>query len=396
MVDVALLTGGGDRPYALGLTQSLTARGLTIDFIGSDFLDCEELRRDSRVKFLNLRGDMSPSAPTVTKAARVLRYYVRLLRYTWGSRAPIFHILWNNKFESLDRTILMLLYRGLGKKLVLTVHNVNAGQRDGTDSWWNRLTLRIQYQLAHHLFVHTKLMKRELIEAFSVDGHKVSAIPFGVNETVPVTALTSSGARAILGLPPHGAVLLFFGNIAPYKGVEYLVEALPEVLRIAPETRLIIAGRPKGAEAYWNRVERRLVELGLADRVLRKIEYVPDAETEVYFKAADALVLPYTEVFQSGVLLLGYGFGLPAIAAQVGSLEEDVRLGETGFLTKPASPEGLSSAIAQFLSSDLYAHRHERRLAIQQYAKENYSWATVAGTTTDRYRELLSDSHRKA
>ena len=64
--------------------------------------------------------------------------------------------------------------------------------------------------------------------------------------------------------------------------------------------------------------------------MILKIEYVPDAETEVYFKAADVLALPYTHIFQSGVLSLGYGFGLPVIAADVGSLKEEIIEGKTG------------------------------------------------------------------
>ena len=68
---------------------------------------------------------------------------------------------------------------------------------------------------------------------------------------------------------------------------------------------------------------------GVGDRVIARIEYVPDEETELYFKAADVLVLPYTHVFQSGVLFLGYSFGLPAIAADVGNLKEEIIEGQT-------------------------------------------------------------------
>src|SRR5690606_263195 len=136
-------------------------------------------------------------------------------------------------------------------KLVMTVHNVNAAKRDGRDSWWNRATLRWQYRLVDHLFVHTTLMKEELVQDYGVKQDKISVIPFGINETVPVTNLTSAAARARLGLKDHEPVLLFFGNIAPYKGVEYLIESLPIVSRDEPHVRLIIAGRPKGEEAYW-------------------------------------------------------------------------------------------------------------------------------------------------
>lgn len=390
MVDVALLTGGGDRPYALGLTQSLTARGLIIDFIGSDFLDCEELRQDARVNFLNLRGDMDPASPALTKLIRVLRYYVRLLRYALTSRAPVFHLLWNNRFESFDRTVLMIYYRALGKKLVLTVHNVNAAQRDGRDGWWNRKTLEWQYRLVDHLFVHTRLMKEQLVQGYGVREEKITVIPFGINETVPMTGLTNAGARARLGVQDHEPVLLLFGNIAPYKGVEYLIESMPQVLREAPSVRLIIAGRPKGEEAYWSRIEMRIEELGIGDRVLRKIEYVPDADTEIYFKAADALVLPYTSIFQSGVLLLGYSFGLPAIATTVGSLGEDVLEGETGYTAEARSPKSLTNAIVRFLQGALYANRGAQREHVKHWARERYSWGGVATTIEDVYRELVS------
>ncbi len=95
-------------------------------------------------------------------------YYAKLIRYAATAKPRIFHILWNNKFELFDRTLLMLYYKLLGKKIVFTVHNVNAGRRDSKDTRLNRLTLRIQYRLADHIFVHTEKMKRELIEEFGV------------------------------------------------------------------------------------------------------------------------------------------------------------------------------------------------------------------------------------
>ena len=134
---VAILTGGGDRPYALGLASSLIAEHVAFDFIGSNDLESPELRRDSHVQFLNLRGDMRPDAPLATKVIRVLRYYGRLTLYTLMSDAPIFHILWNNKVEFFDRTLLMLFYKLFGKRIVFTVHNVNIRKRDGNDGLLN-------------------------------------------------------------------------------------------------------------------------------------------------------------------------------------------------------------------------------------------------------------------
>ena len=131
---VTLLTGGGDRPYALGMACSLVRQDIAVDFIGSDELDAPELHRAPLIKFLNLRGDQTPNAPLYGKITRIFAYYARLMKYVSRSEARIFHILWNNKFELIDRTFLMLYYKSMGKRILLTAHNVNTQKRDARDS----------------------------------------------------------------------------------------------------------------------------------------------------------------------------------------------------------------------------------------------------------------------
>jgi glycosyltransferase involved in cell wall biosynthesis len=393
---VALLTGGGDRPYALGLAACLVAQGLRFDFIGSDFLESPELRQSPQVRFLNLRGDASPDAPLWKKMARVARYYVRLLRYAAVSRAGVFHILWNNKLEAIDRTLLLLYYRCLGKRIVFTVHNVNAAERDGVDNAFNRLTLAIQYRLVDHLFVHTQEMKQALQTRFGIPAGKISVIPFGINSTVPDTAMTGEQARRRLGLEATDKVLLFFGNIAPYKGLEHLIEAMAVFASRVCDCRLLIAGRPKDAESYWAGIEQRITALGLERHVVRHIEYIPDEDTEVYFKAADLLVLPYTRVFQSGVLFLGYNFGLPVVASDVASFREDIIEGTTGFVCPPCDPRALAQTLERFFTSDLYRTLPLRRPEIRAFAAERYSWATVGAITHDVYRAVVRQKREPA
>jgi glycosyltransferase involved in cell wall biosynthesis len=216
----------------------------------------------------------------------------------------------------------------------------------------------------------------------------VTVIPFGLNRTVPDTALTPAAARERLGLAPADKVLLFFGNIAPYKGVEYLVQAFLELASRRADYRLVIAGRPKGSEAYWADLERKIQASAFRDRFRLRIEFVPDAETEIYFKGVDILILPYRRIFQSGVLFLGYNFGLPCIAAEVGSLKEEIVEGRTGWMTPPEDVTGLIGAIERHFDSELYAHREVRRSEIRAYAQERYSWAKVAALTADVYAEL--------
>ncbi len=294
---IALLTGGGDKPYALGIAAALTSVGIHVDFIGSDDLRVPELLSNPRVNFLNLRGDQRHDAKPAEKILRVLRYYVRLVWYAATAKPKLFHILWNNKFQLLDCTALMLYYRLLGKAIVLTAHNVNAGKRDSNDSWLNRLSLKIQYHLSDHIFLHTNGMKSELISEFRIPESKVSVVPFGINNTVSNTNLSSAEARRQLGVSETDKALLFFGNIAPYKGLEYLIAAVSELLERDRSYRLLIVGKPKGPESYWDKVRRTIASSGIGDRVSEKIEYIPDDETELYFKAADVLILPYVHVY---------------------------------------------------------------------------------------------------
>jgi glycosyltransferase involved in cell wall biosynthesis len=144
-----------------------------------------------------------------------------------------------------------------------------------------------------------------------------------------------------------------------------------------------------GCERYLNEIQRTIRLDPRGERVIQRIEFVPDDETEVYFKAADVLALPYTTVFQSGVLVLGYSFGLPAIAADVGSLRDDIVEGRTGFVCRPCDPADLAKTIETYFNSDLFKCLKTRRREIRDYANARHSWGVVGETTRNVYRQLL-------
>ncbi len=388
-VAVSLLTGGSDRPYVFGLATSLLTQGVRLEIVGSDELDMPVFRDVPALKFLNLRGNNLPNASPTAKVTRILRYYVRLIRYAETTKAKIFHILWNNRFETFDRTFLMLYYKLLRKKIVLTVHNVNMRKRDASDTFLNRLTLRIQYHLADHLFVHTEKMKTKLMDEFGVRAVRVTVIPFGINNSLPNTGLTSDEAKQKLGLDGDQKAILFFGRITPYKGLDYLIAAFRNLLKRQDKYCLIIAGRVDRCEGYWRALRAGLEEETPKRNVLIRDTFIPDDEAEVYFKAADVLVLPYRDIYQSGVLFTGQHFGIPILAADVGSFGEDVVEGRTGFLFEPGDANNLARTIERYFQSDLYPGLSESREDIRARASELHSWDTVARMTKVVYADLM-------
>jgi len=390
-VRIGLLTGGIDRHYAVGLASALAAQGVGIDFIGSDELDGPDVRRVHGLRFLNLRRDQREDAGMLRKALRIASYYARLVRYVAIARPPLLHLLWNNKFEVFDRTILMLYYRWLGCRVTMTAHNVNAARRNAQDSWLNRASLRVQYHLCHHIFVHTERMKRDLTAEFGVAGAKITIIPYGINDAVPAGDLTRDQARALLGLSEGERTLLFFGQIAPYKGLKYLISAIAELADAGEPVKLIIAGKiKKGYDNYWDEVRRDIDARAISDRVLARIRFIPDEEIEQYFVATDAVVLPYVSIFQSGILFLALGFGVPVIATDVGSLRQDVVDGQTGFICRPEDSSGLAQTIRRYFSSELYRDRDANRSRIRDLARERHSWTTVGAISKTVYAGLLA------
>lgn len=150
-------------------------------------------------------------------------------------------------------------------------------------------------------------------------------------------------ARSGLGYGERERVILFFGLVRPYKGVEDLVEAFRDM---PGDCRLLLAGECySGADD----LRRAIASSGAASRVRWDERFVPDSEVWAYFRAADLVVLPYRSATQSGVAQIALSFGRPMVLTRTGGLPELLDEGRTGFLAEPGSPESLAVAMRRAL-----------------------------------------------
>ncbi|HEY3041793.1 MAG TPA: hypothetical protein VGJ66_23880, partial [Pyrinomonadaceae bacterium] len=115
--EAALLTGGQDPSYALGLATTLSQRGIHVHVVGNDRVDNIEFHTSDQITFID-SGGLRPNAGLVAKMFQLTAYYARLIVYVTFRSPKIVHILWNNKAEYFDRTFLMLYFKCLGKKIV--------------------------------------------------------------------------------------------------------------------------------------------------------------------------------------------------------------------------------------------------------------------------------------
>ncbi len=390
-IEIGLLTGCQDRHYAFGLAMGLVSKGVDLDVIGSEEIDSPEMHATQNLHFLKFRDRQRGNASLAEKLLIWIDYYMKLIRYAARSKPKILHILWNNKFEHFDRTILMLYYKARGKKVAFTAHNVNQARRDSQDSLVNRMTLKIQYKLCDRIFVHTQKMKDELCQDFGVAQKTITVIPYPMNDAFPDTELSPAEAKRRLGLKDDEKAILYFGRIRPYKGIEYLLSAVKLLSpNLQGNYRLIVAGEPKkGSENYLDEIQQTIEREFDQSQVIVRIQFIPDEEIEMYFKGADVLVLPYKEIFQSGVLFLAYRFGLPVVATDVGSFREDIIEGSTGFLATSGEPADLAKAIETYFESDLFNNLRVRRQELKEYANANHSSNAVAELTRNAYAMML-------
>lgn len=180
--------------------------------------------------------------------------------------------------------------------------------------------------------------------------------------------IEKTSARRALSLT-SAKVLLFFGYIRAYKGLDILLETM-SLLRETGDVCLLVVG-----EFYENETHYRLLaeKLGIAARVRFVSEYVPNEKVAVYFSAADCVVLPYRSATQSGIVQIAYNFDKPVIVTNVGGLAEVVKEGETGFIVPPNDPTALAEAIQQFYNGggeEIFAP-HIRQ------EKKRFSWQAL-------------------
>lgn len=387
---IALIGGQYAPHYTIGLMSGLLNAGLRVDVITDADMRAHSVFEHPHVNYLDFKGEEKKGASFLYKILRILRYYYNLIKYTLTSETEIFHIQWFDRLHYLEKIFFVPFYRFCNKKTVLTAHNINAAQRDDNDSQLNRLLLKFCYHRVDQLIVHTQKMKEQLVGEYEVPQNNITVIPHGIMSMVPISDLSRLDARKQLGIQMDKKVILFFGHIKPYKGLDSIIDALPEIKENIKEIFVLVAGGINERSHYWSQINDKINSYGVKNEILYNISYIPDEDIEMYFKSADLLVLPYKNIFQSGVLFLGLHFGIPMVATDVGSFNEYIIEEKTGFLCEPENPKDLARAVCRYFESKLYAGKDEKRAEIKAFFASKYSWIQIGKSTASLYSALIN------
>ncbi len=359
-------------PYDRALAAALARAGAEVELLTTKFLygpvpPAEGYRVDERFYRRSAARGLKAPARLPFKA---LEHVPDMLRF-WrrAADADVVHYQWLT-VPSLDIRLLPPL-----RPRVMTAHYILPPQPSHR-----------QVQSARRVFgsmdavvAHSEHSAARLRDEVGLDPAKVRAIPHGAFDYL--TRLPEEKPLPAELEGAEGPVILSFGLLRPYKGIEHLVDAYGRVAANSPGAELWIVGNPR---MDIGPLRRQAEEAG--GRVRTVTRFVDDAEIPAIFRRADLVVLPYLDAEHSGVLYTGLAFGKPLVLSAVGGFPEVAETGAARLVT-PGDTDALAAALEELVTDE--AARAELAAAAARAAAGPFSWDEAARLTLDLYRELI-------
>ena len=305
--------------YNIALCQALAAEGHSLHYITSKYVYDRALTYPSTFTtdlhyFKLLENEGLLRTPIVRKGLRAISYpadHLRLLAKLAVNQPDVVHFQWS-RLPIFDQWLVSSMKRR-GIPTVHTIHDVNPLFSQG------RFTghLKDVYARIDALIVHTQDSRTRLLQSLaSLDPTSVHVIPhLALPDRYAPPDASQALARSRLNIAPDAFVVLFFGAVKHYKGVDILRESLALVPSGTPTLQFWIVGRPETADDA-----QLLADLRSTPNVHVHAYYVPADVVWQYHLAADVVVFPYRDIFQSGALITTLGYGRAVIVTDVGGL----------------------------------------------------------------------------
>ena len=259
--------------------------------------------------------------------------------------------------------------------LVVTIHDVQPHPGDRlskkTPLWMEKF---VRHR-ADRLIVQTEFARDEIIRDYPAAENRISVVRH-----------IQIGQRAASMSNRDDNLVLFFGRIWEYKGLEYLIRAEPLITASVPDACILIAGQGEDFSRYSHMMVH-------PERFIVDNEFIPEERAAEYFARASVVVLPYIEASQSGIISMAYTAAKPVVASAVGGLPEMIEDGRTGYLVSPRNVSQLAGCITRLL---LYHDlRHWMGDNARRKIEAECSSDVIAKATMEVYARAIEQDARR-
>ena len=273
------------------------------------------------------------------------------------------------------------------KIIVITIHNITPHVPEKSVILIDRIFNKILFLFGDVFIVHNKRNKEKLLKLYKIDKNKIHIITMGVN-SYEKKNISKKDARKKLKIPQDKKVLLFFGYIWRYKGLDTLLKALVLIKKKIPEILLIIAGQPLNKKDSWDRYDILIKEYNLQDFIIKRLEYIPKLEIPLYFSATDIVVLSYKEPFDThgAVGSLSLSFKKPLVVTDIGGLPEYVK--DKNAISPPEDFQSLANNIIRIFKD----YKLFKKLTVDAKNRAiELSWDTIVEKNIELYKSLIKN-----
>lgn len=256
------------------------------------------------------------------------------------------------------------------QKKLFVCHNVFPHERFPLDKTLTKLVLK----QGDYFITQSQMDAKDLLSI--IHDAKFAVTPHPTYNAFKIVDMSKAEARKILNIDETARVLLFFGFVREYKGLKYLLKAMPDIKKRISDVQLWVVGDfGNDRESYLDLIE----SLDIKENVKVVEGYIADAEVEKYFASCDLVVLPYISATQSGIVQIAYGFTKPVLVTDVGGLPDVVENDKTGYVVKPETPAEIADKVIDFFKNK------KADKFIENIIKEEsrFSWDTFVNKLTN-------------
>lgn len=322
-------------PFANGLVRAGVEVELIID-----------QKNESENCICNRTRLFNTDEKNVNKIAKLINYirsYQKIYKMILEDDFSIIHTEWFT-FSPVDYYFLKKIKTKCNIKYISTVHDILPFNEKFYDKYFHKKL----YSLADKIILQAPENMNRFLNIFPESSSKTVMIPHGhmLDYIEPCDKMES---RNKLGISNDKLVFLFFGQIKKVKGVDVLLKALVSLHQKYKEIYVIIAGNVWKSD--FTECDNIIKNNDLSNCLRTDIKYIPDEDVKYYYSAADVCVLPYTDVYQSGVIQLAYGYKKPVIATKLPAFTQFVKEDFTGFLADVGDVNSLVHAFEKAIAN---------------------------------------------
>lgn len=363
--------------YTFSLAHALKKKGIDLTLA----IDLKKNNDNLNFDVVNLFNTDEKHINKFKKIVNYIYSYQQIKTLIEKKNIDIIHMQWII-FSPLDYCYLKNIKKKYKCKLILTVHDILPFNRKFYDYRFHKKI----YALADYIIIQTEHNIERFDELFPDNNAKKIMIPHG-HYLEYGEVVDSKYAREKLNIENNKLILLFFGQIKKVKGLGVLLEAFASVCEQYSDIMLVIAGNvwKDDFSQYDDLIER----LGIRHKVKTDIKFIPDEEVKYYFSASDLSVLPYLDVYQSGVVQLAYAHHKPAIATNLEAFTDVIIDEQTGFICRVNDALSLADTIVKALEAkDQLPYMAE---AGYEYISKKFSWDMIADKINNVYCSLCEN-----